>query len=237
VNLRGKPIFKRWWFWVGIVLIIIIIAAVSGGNDKGPGTVNDGDKIENNEKSAEKKPVIEFSNVVVKNSYGTTMVAGEAVNNDDKAHSFTIKVSFYDEGGKLLGTAIGAMNDLNGGESKIFTAMGSDDYTNAAQYKVQVDTIISSETNKKNPIEFSNIITKSDFGTTTVEGEAKNNGDAKHSFTVVVGFYDKDKKLLGTAAGAVNDLAPGESKTFTAMAAEDYSNADSYKVQVDTLIE
>ncbi|HHV99269.1 MAG TPA: hypothetical protein GXX36_06820 [Clostridiaceae bacterium] len=232
--MRGNPIYKRWWFWVGIVLIIIIIAAVSGGNDKGPGTVDEGDKIE---KSDEKKPVIEFSNVVVKSSYGTTMVAGEAVNNDDKAHSFTIKVSFYDKGGKLLGTAVGAMNDLNGGESKIFTAMGSDDFTSAAEYKVQVDTIISSDTNKENPIEFSNIITRSDFGTTTVEGEAKNNGDTKHSFTVVVGFYDKDKKLLGTAAGAVNDLAPGETKTFTAMAAEDYSKADSYKVQVDTLIE
>ena len=115
--------------------------------------------------------------------------------------------------------------------------MGSEDYTNAAQYKVQVDTMISSSANKENPIEFTNIITKSNLGTTAVEGEAKNNGDVKHSFTIVVGFYDKDKKLLGTAAGAVNDLAPGDSKTFTAMAAEDYSNADSYKVQVDTIIE
>lgn len=235
--MKGKPIFKRWWFWVGIVLIIIIIAAVTGGNDQGPGTADNGDNKKTDEKSAEQKPVIEFSNIVVRSSYGTTMVAGEAVNNDDKAHSFTIKVSFYDETGKLLGTALGAMNDLNGGESKIFTAMGSEDYTKAAQYKVQVDTMISSNANKTNPIEFSNIITKSDFGTTTVEGEAKNNDDKKHSFTVVVGFYDKDKKLLGTAAGAINDLAPGETKTFTAMAAEDYSNADSYKVQVDTLIE
>lgn len=235
--MRGKPIYKRWWFWAGIVLIIIIIGAVSGGNDKDPKTAEDGDKTGNKKESAEKKPVIEFSNVVVKSSYGTTVVAGEAVNNDDQAHSFTIKVSFYDEAGKLLGTAIGAMNDLNGGESKIFTAMGSEDYTNAAQYKVQVDTMISSDANKENPIEFTNIITKSDFGTTTVEGEAKNNGDSQHSFTVVVGFYDKDKKLLGTAAGAVNDLAPGETKTFTAMAAEDYSEADSFKIQVDTLIE
>ncbi len=280
--MKGKPIYKRWWFWVGIAVVIIVIAAASGGNNEGPGTADNRygaeDKeertVEKDEERAEdsaegpaeapaekpdgqpseepaeepteqarqqegKRPAetIEFSNIVVQSRYGTTMVVGEATNNDDKAHSFTIKVSFYDESGKLLGTAAGAMNDLNGGETKIFTAMGSEDYTNAAQYKVQVDTMVSSTANKKSPVEFKNITIKSSLGTTIVEGEAKNNDDVKHSFTIVIGFYDKDKKLLGTAAGAVNDLAPGETKIFTAMAAEDYSNADSYKIQVDTLVE
>ena len=80
--------------------------------DKKTTEETDGRNTEQEDKEA---PVIEFSNVVVQSRYGTTMVVGEAVNNDDKAHSFTIKVSFYDEGGKLLGTAAGAMNDINGG--------------------------------------------------------------------------------------------------------------------------
>jgi len=250
-----KPIYKRWWFWALVVILIIIIAVAFGGNkddtppgsnqttttageDKQDSVVTPGNDAEKKDvEKKDSKPQVEFKNIVVSTSYGITTVVGEAVNNDDKAHSFTIKVSFYDKDQKLLGTASGAVNDLNGGDMKIFTAMGSDDYSKADSYKVQVDTIVSSKQNVDIPIEFTNIIIKSEFGTTTVEGEAKNNDDRGHSFTLVIGFYDKDKKLLGTAVGAVNDIAAGETKTFTAMASEDYTKADSYKVQVDTLVE
>ncbi|HHV66016.1 MAG TPA: hypothetical protein GXX46_13290 [Peptococcaceae bacterium] len=245
-----KPIYKRWWFWTLAVILIIIIAVASSGNktDTSPGdnqtpktaeknqqdnAVTPGDDARNEDAS----PKIEFRNVVAKTSYGITTVIGEAVNNDDKAHSFTIKVSFYGKDKKLLGTAAGAVNDLNGGEMKIFTAVGSEDYSKADSYRVQVDTIVASRKNVEIPIEFTNITVKSEFGTTTVEGEAKNNDDKGHSFTLVIGFYDKDKKLLGIAVGAVNDIAEGETKTFTAMSPEDYSKVDSYIVQVDTLVE
>jgi len=245
-----KPIYKRWWFWALVVILIIIIAVSSGGNknntppgdNQAPTTA--GENQQNNAKAPgndagkeDKKPQIDFRNTVVKSGYGITTVIGEAVNNDDKAHSFTIKVSFYDKDKKLLGTATGAVNDLNGGDMKIFTAIASEDYSKADSYKVQVDTIILSKKNADIPIEFANIVVKSEFGTTIVEGEAKNNDDKGHSFTLVIGFYDKDKKLLGTAVGAVNDIEAGETKTFTAMASEDYSKADSYIVQVDTMVE
>lgn len=216
---------------IGAIIIIGIIAAITGGG-KGGGTTT-----KNPETKNATKPDIEFSNVVLQSQMGITSVIGEAVNNDSQARSFTLKVSFYDKDKKLLGSAVGAINDLNGGETKIFSAMATEDYTNADSYKVQVDTMVSSSPNKKSPIEFSNIVSKTQVGTTMVDGESKNTDTKPHSFTIVVGFYDKAKKLIGTATGAVNDLAAGDTKTFSAIATGDYSKADSYKVQVDTLIE
>jgi len=183
------------------------------------------------------KTLIAFSNIVIQNDMGVTSVIGEAMNNDSNAHSFTLVVSFYDKDKKLLGSAVGAVNEVNGGESKIFSAMATDVYANVASYKVQVDTMISTNSNKKSPIEFSNIASDAQSGITTVSGEAKNTDTVSHSFSVVVGFYDKNKKLIGSATGAVNDLAAGDTNTFSALTSGDFSNADSYKAQVDAMIQ
>lgn len=192
---------------------------------------------QNQETQKENKPKIEFGNTTLQNQVGITLVIGEAKNNDSKAHTFTLKVSFYDKDKKLLGTAVGAVNELNGGETKVFSAMATEDYTNADSYKVQLDTMLSSTNNKMAVVEFSNIITKNQAGITFVDGEAKNTDTKDHSFTLVIGFYDKDKKLIGTATGAVNELAAGDTKTFSAISAGDYSKAASFKVQVDTMLQ
>lgn len=87
-------------------------------------------------------------------------------------------------------------------------------------------------------IQFSNTKSQQDsFGYTNVIGIAKNTDSVTHSFTIVVSFFDASGNLLGTASGAMNDLAAGDSKTFTCIATADYSKAASYKVQVDTLVQ
>jgi hypothetical protein len=86
-------------------------------------------------------------------------------------------------------------------------------------------------------ISFSNTVIKGEYGTTTVNGEVMNHDKTKHSFTLTVSFYDKNKKLLGTAVGTVNDLSGGATKTFDAVATGDYSKAASTKVEVDTMVE
>jgi len=88
------------------------------------------------------KPTIEFTNILIKEDYGYTTVTGEAKNNDKKEHSFTIKVTFYDANRKLIGTAIGFMNDVSPGDTKTFDAMGEGDFSDATSYKIQVDTLM-----------------------------------------------------------------------------------------------
>lgn len=228
---------------IGVIVVIGIIIGISTGGKDGNTANNSSAKVSDNKNETnttnvakDTKSKIEFTNVVLQSQMGLTTVNGEAVNNDSNAHSFTLKVSFYDKDKKLLGSAVGAVNDLNGGETKIFSAMATEDYSKSASYKVQVDTMVSSKNNKKSPIEFSNVVSKAQSGFTTVDGEAKNTDTTDHSFTVVVGFYDNSGKLIGTATGAVNDLAAGDTKTFSAMSTGDYSKAANYKVQVDTMV-
>lgn len=95
----------------------------------------------------------------------------------------------------------------------------------------------SQTTNSDQGIVFSNITIQSDgFGGTVVDGTAKNTTSQTHTFFVTVTFYDASGNILGTASGAVDNLAAGDSKTFEAMANGDYTKAASYKVQVDALM-
>ncbi|WP_026486767.1 FxLYD domain-containing protein [Caldanaerobius polysaccharolyticus] len=235
---------KNWRFWiVAMVIVIAIIAAFEGcGASDQSARVTTGNIASSDAKTGKDtvkpKELITFSNVVLHTEGGVTTVNGEAKNNDNEMHSFTLKVSFYDASKKLLGTAVGAVNELAPGDTKIFTAMATEDYSKAASYKVEVDTMVQSVKSYTRPkIEFSNIVVKGQMGVTQVDGEVKNGDSVKHSFTLVVGFYDGNGKLLGTAAGAVNDLDAGSTKTFTAMSSGDYSKAANVKVQIDSMVE
>lgn len=232
---------------VGVIVLFAIIGNLAGKGgtsknvsqpDKQAATTSK-DKTESTAKVEAKpdsQPKIEFSNVMLQSSTGITYVFGEAKNNDSNLHSFTLKVSFYDKDKKLLGTAVGAVNGLNGGSTKIFSAMASGDYSAADSYKVQVDTMVQSKENVEVPIEFSNVIYKDQSGLVMVEGEAKNKDSKAHSFTIMVGLYDENKKLIGITNGAVNDLAGGDTKTFTTMGAGKMSKPASCVAQVDTII-
>ena len=180
---------------------------------------------------------IAFGNILATTNAGMTTVYGEAVNGGSKAASFTLKVSFYDKDSKLLGTAVGAVNELNGGDTTIFAAMAAEDFSKADSYKVQVDTNLPSEENKAKVIEFTNTVANTTASMTTINGEAKNTDTAEHSFTFNVGAYDKDNKLIAVAVGAVNDLAAGETKTFTALTMDDVSAAATYKVYVSAIVQ
>lgn len=178
---------------------------------------------------------IHFDNIIVSLNSGMTNVNGEVKNDDTKAYSFTLKVSFYDADQKLLGTAIGAVNDLNGGEMKLFAAIASEDYTAAKSYKVQVDTITSTKENQAAVIEFSNLTAKKVASMTSIDGEAKNTDTAAHSLMISIGAYDSEGKLIGVATGAVKDLAAGDTKTFQAISSDDLSDAAAYKAFVSTV--
>lgn len=91
------------------------------------------------------------------------------------------------------------------------------------------------EENKSNLISFSNTVSKTTYGMTTVIGEIKNNDIIKHSISLTVTFYDNDGKIMGTGTGFVSDLSPSDTKTFEIASMEDYSTSNSYKVQINKL--
>jgi hypothetical protein len=86
-------------------------------------------------------PKITVSNYdVVPGGYGTE-VQGEATNNDTVEHTASLKATFYDESGKILGTADGIVTQLAPGETKTFTLISTSTVPQHARLKVQVDAI------------------------------------------------------------------------------------------------
>jgi TIR domain len=70
---------------------------------------------------------------------------------------------------------------------------------------------------------------------TEVQGEATNNDTVEHTAFLKATFYDESGTIVGTADGVVNQLAPGETKTFTLMSANAVRHFARLKVQVDTV--
>lgn len=103
--------------------------------------------------------------------------------------------------------------------------------------KASAETSNTKTEPKKEVLTLSNSTVKdSGFGSMEVIGEAKNNDTSKHSATIKATFYDKDGKILGTAAGALNDVEPGLTKTFNLFTTDAVKGYATFKVEVDTLI-
>ena len=130
-----------------IVLFIIIGVAASGGKkDSNSQTVpsgSNGTTTANTETTKPKTESITITNSSAKSKgYGVWEVVGEAKNNDSIKHSATLKATFYSTDGSIMGTAVGAVNDIEAGGTKTFNLMTTDSVTGYKEMKVQVDTLI-----------------------------------------------------------------------------------------------
>jgi hypothetical protein len=74
------------------------------------------------------------------NGYGTE-VQGEATNNDTVEHTVSLKATFYDASGEIVGTADGIVNQLAPGDTKTFTLVSANPVRLYARLKVQVDAV------------------------------------------------------------------------------------------------
>ncbi|HZR52248.1 MAG TPA: FxLYD domain-containing protein [Streptosporangiaceae bacterium] len=77
---------------------------------------------------------------VVPSGYGTE-VQGEATNNDTVEHSASLKATFYNESGKILGSADGIVTQLAPGETKTFTLISTNAILQHERLKVQIDAV------------------------------------------------------------------------------------------------
>lgn len=88
------------------------------------------------------KDAVTIKNTSVKDQgYGIYQVVGEATNGNSTAKTFTLKATFYDSAGKILGTATGALDNVSAGETKTFNLVSTDKIAGYANYKVQIDSI------------------------------------------------------------------------------------------------
>lgn len=149
-NNSKKAWYKKWWVWV-LIVIVISIGASAAGNKSNTDTVpnsnsdktNSSDRSDTTNKTESTKEKLTIKNSVASDKgYGLTQVNGEVTNNDSIQHSATLKATFYDANGKILGTASGAVNDLAPGETKTFSLTSADKIEGYEDMKVQVDTLL-----------------------------------------------------------------------------------------------
>jgi hypothetical protein len=74
------------------------------------------------------------------------------------------------------------------------------------------------------------------FGLFTVLGEAINRGPAVRMAFITATYSDSSGKIIGSANGAVSQIAEGESKTFTLNSTADLSAAGASRIQIDSAI-
>lgn len=130
--------------WViGIIVVIGVIGALGDSPTSNSERVsNNGSTSAESTAAASAKEKITISNSAYKSDQYFNKVVGEVTNNDSIEHSMTLKATFYDADGKILGTGVGAVNDLASGDTKTFELLVTDDVAGYKDMKVQVDTLI-----------------------------------------------------------------------------------------------
>jgi hypothetical protein len=129
----------------GVVGGIIVIAAIASSAGKSNTQSVPSSNSNASQQSADQKPATEkmtIKNSAYQEADGLKQVVGEITNNDTGKHTATIKATFYDASGKILGTAVGSVNDVAPSETKTFNLYTNDDVTGYKDLKVQVDTLL-----------------------------------------------------------------------------------------------
>lgn len=131
---------------IGALIVVGIIASAASGSKSNTQTVpnsnSDTTATQANQPAVSQKEKLTIKNSNYSDANGLKQVVGEVTNNDSGQHSATLKATFYDANGKILGTASGAVNDVAPGETKTFTLITADNVTGYKDMKVQVDTLL-----------------------------------------------------------------------------------------------
>jgi hypothetical protein len=130
---------------VGGIIVIGAIAAGSGNKSNTqtvPGSNSDKSATQATAPAESQKEKLTIKNSAYQEANGLKEVVGEVTNNDSGKHTATIKATFYDAGGKILGTAVGSVNDLAPSETKTFNLYTNDNVTGYKDLKVQIDTLL-----------------------------------------------------------------------------------------------
>ena len=148
-----KPIFKKWWFWL---IILVVISGIGGslGNDSGNdnpqvpvgGNAADGAQGEaddaqgDDEASKEKAPVDDYEfigDLTTEGDQFAVYIIGTVKNNKGHDLSYAqITFNLYDADGNQLGTALANINNWEKDGTWKFKAMGMNTDNQVKSYKL-----------------------------------------------------------------------------------------------------
>jgi hypothetical protein len=187
--------------------------------------------------SEAKLAVVEESINIDRTKYSTTVYC--YVKNDGKApNGASVKATFKDSGGTIVGTANGYVSDIIPGRKKAVQLFSSDKVSGDATVKVEIDNISGYGNTGEDDLEYKNISVKKQYGYPKVMGEVTNNGSDAHSFTSNAVFYDSSGTIIGMAiCGSISDLATGSTKTFDCTTSNKIKSWDKVEMEVASMLQ
>jgi hypothetical protein len=184
---------------------------------------------------------IVFGKPVVLGTGSANTVAVPATNTSQQVKTFTAQAT-YKNGDQILATAIGTVNDLLPGQMRVVTLLSQQPIpAQAESVRIDVDTMVRESATSPGAeaaakITFGLPVIETTGGLTTIAVEATNDDTAEHTFIVQAAFMKGDE-VIGLAAGAVNELAAGQTKTASLLAQGATTGHDDVLIAVDTVVE
>lgn len=136
-----KPILKKWWFWVLIVLVIAGIAGsgedTTSGSQEVSGTTLESSQPVEKAPEAKKEKFELIGEIENESDEFAVYLTGVIKNNSGKNCSYVqITFNLYDKDGNQIGTALDNINNLEIDGTWKFKAMGIDTDGTVASYKL-----------------------------------------------------------------------------------------------------
>jgi hypothetical protein len=169
---------------------------------------------------------------------GSYVTAGLAKNNSDKLYTFHIKVLYYDNRDRLIGTQSGLVSDLYPGTEQAFFILTAEDWSHAARVDVKITNVVSAEETSITPdFEFGNISVYHHEHGMQVLGEVTNHDDAQYSIGILGAVFDENGELMKANSHAIKNLYPGETRMFAAGVLGEDTNATDGRIYLESIIE
>jgi len=126
----NKPIFKKWWFWVVVVIAIGAIAVAAQGGDKA-------DEDSKTASESKDKLTLDEGWEIDKSNQFATYVVGTVSNNTDKAINSYVQITFtaLDADGANVGDCLANANTVDANGKWKFKAICSGDNIETVRFK------------------------------------------------------------------------------------------------------
>ena len=175
--------------------------------------------------------------LLITRSTGRAQVNGLVRNPETVARSAVLSATLYDAGGRLVGTAVGAVLNVPPNDTKPYTL-----YSEVpAEAVVRAHVVVASRLPTsplagESTITFASPTARATPAGFEIEARATNTDRVPHRFTVVGALLDSAGNLVGLARGAAS-LPAGGTATVKLTSSERLPAYHSIRIQVDVLEE
>ena len=173
---------------------------------------------------------------VIASPHGNLRVYLRLQNQAGTAVSTGVEVLVLNAGGGVIGHASGDVVALPPGDTRAIRLLSSDAFGAAASLELRFSGTLVGGGDYARVVSFANVHYVPEGNVHILRGTVTNNGARTYSMDLGGAFLDAAGGVLGMATGPVNNLLPGEARTFTLVTTENVQGVVSYEIAVNVII-